>query len=90
MAHTLQTNKTVSAPQRSRAVSITSAAAAAAATVKMMDEEDEVLEMSGADLITSRLAEWGIAEDEEEDDTIVVDEDKVHCHRTSSRWRIPV
>ena len=56
----------------------------------MMDEEDEVLEMSGADLITSRLAEWGIAEDEEEDDTIVVDEDKVHCHRTSSRWRIPV
>ena len=44
-------------------------------------EDDEVLEMAGemagADLITSRLAQWGIAEDEEEEDTIVVDQDKV-------------
>lgn len=67
-------------PQRARAQSISSAAAAAAATVKQM-EDDEVLEMAGemagADLITSRLAQWGIAEDEEEEDTIVVDQDKV-------------
>lgn len=49
----------------------------------MMDEEDEVLEMSGADLITSRLAQWGIAEDEDEEDTILVDEDKVRSGRNT-------
>ncbi|NJR41743.1 MAG: hypothetical protein HC767_02810 [Akkermansiaceae bacterium] len=42
-----------------------------------MVDEGEVLDVNGADLITSRLAQWGIAEDEEEEDTIVVDEDKV-------------
>lgn len=81
----MQAKKPESAGNRLRANSITSAAAAAVATVKKMDEEDEVLEMDGADLITSRLAQWGIAEDDEEEDTIVVDEDKVHRHGTSSQ-----
>jgi hypothetical protein len=72
----MQRKKAPPAPQRSRAASITSAAAAA--TVKMMEAEDEVLEMSGADLISKRLESWGIAhEEEEEEDTIVVDADKV-------------
>lgn len=84
LVNAVQLKKAGSVPERLRATSITSAAAAAAATVKMMDEEDEVLGMDGADLITSRLAQWGIAEDEEEEDTIVVDEDKVHSLQNRS------
>jgi hypothetical protein len=82
----MQSKKGAPAPHRLRATSITSAAAAAAAeaSVKMMSEEDAVLEMSGADLITKRLATWCVVnEEEEEEDTIVVDENKVPSHTST-------
>jgi hypothetical protein len=57
-----------------REESLTEAAAAAAVAVAAMD--DGLPDLDGADLITNRLVEWGIAEDDEEEETILVDEHK--------------